>query len=254
MNLFYKSIGQGQPLLILHGLFGSADNWLTHAKNWSSQYQVFLIDQRNHGHSPHAEEMTYAHMAEDLFEWVTQHNLRDILLLGHSMGGKTAMTFAQEYPFLVEKMVVVDMGIRAYPPHHQTIFEGLLAVDVEHCQSRQEAENRLLPFVPDASTRQFLMKNLFWKEPGKLAWRFNLPTLYREIGHIMVGLEPQPCDVNTCFIRGGQSNYVRPEDIADIQHLFPNSTFTTIENAGHWVHAEAPLEFSNEVMRFLEQG
>ncbi|MEN9640223.1 MAG: hypothetical protein RLZZ262_2092 [Bacteroidota bacterium] len=254
MKLFYKTFGEGQPLLILHGLFGSADNWLTHAKNWSEHYQVFLIDQRNHGHSQHHEAMSYAHMAEDLFELIAENNLRDILLLGHSMGGKTAMTFAQEYGFLIEKMIVVDMGIRAYPPHHQTIFDGLNAVDVEHCASRQEAENRLLPFVPDASTRQFLMKNLFWKEPGKLAWRFNLPVLHREIEHIMVGLEHKICDVKSLFIRGGQSNYIKPEEFASIHALFPKSKIATVENAGHWVHAEAPAEFSDLVIDFLHNG
>lgn len=254
MNLFFKTLGEGQPLLILHGLFGSADNWLTHAKNWSAHYQVFLIDQRNHGHSSHTETMSYAHMAEDLFELVASQNLRDIVLLGHSMGGKTAMTFAQEYGFLIEKMIVVDMGIRSYPPHHQTIFEGLLAVDVDHCASRQEAEQRLLPFVPDEGTRQFLLKNLYWREHGKLDWRFNLPVLHREIEHIMVGLEAKVCPVNTCFIRGGQSNYIRPEDVAGIQHLFPQSQIRTIEQAGHWVHAEAPAAFSEMVLDFLHTG
>jgi pimeloyl-ACP methyl ester carboxylesterase len=251
MNLFFKTLGEGQPLLILHGLFGSADNWLTHARNWSQHYKVYLIDQRNHGHSPHADTMSYELMAEDLFELIARENLRDIMLLGHSMGGKTAMTFAQEYPFLIEKMVVVDMGIKPYPPHHQIILEGLNALDIAHCASRQEAEKHLLHYVPDDGTRQFLLKNMYWKNPGELAWRFNLPVLTRDIGRVMEGLSDTVCQVETLFLRGALSNYVPDADFQSINTIFPMATFQTIAHAGHWVHAESPDDFSHEVLAFL---
>jgi esterase len=251
MKLFFKTIGEGQPLLVLHGLFGSADNWLTHARQWSEHYKVYLIDQRNHGHSPHTDQQTYSAMAEDLFELIAQENLRDILLLGHSMGGKTAMTFAQSYPFLIEKMIIVDMGIKAYPPHHQRIFQGLNAVDIVNCKTRQDAEMRLLPFVEEAETRQFLMKNMYWKSQGELAWRFNLPILARDIDFIMQGLAEELCPVRTCFIRGGDSHYVADQDWSAIKALFPNSELSTIEKAGHWVHAESPALFAEAVNRFL---
>lgn len=253
MKLFHKTLGEGQPLLILHGLFGSADNWLTLAKSWSAQYKVYLIDQRNHGHSPHDNAHSYAAMSEDLFELVAEENLRDMIVLGHSMGGKTAMTFAQAYPFLIEKLIVVDMGIKAYPPHHQQIFEGLNAVDIEHCTTRQLAEERLQPFVADASTRQFLMKNVYWKNPGELAWRFNLPVLDSQINRIMEGLQLQTCDVDTCFIRGQRSHYILDQDWASIQSVFTNSALRSIPDAGHWVHAEAPAAFSQAVLDFLGQ-
>jgi esterase len=252
MKLFYKILGEGQPLLLLHGLFGSADNWLTHAKNWSQHYKVYMIDQRNHGHSSHHQETSYSAMAEDLFELVVDEQLRDILLLGHSMGGKTAMAFAQEYSFLIEKMVIVDMGIKAYPPHHQRIFDGLRAVQIEECISRHEAEQRLLPFVPHDATRQFLLKNMYWKNPKELAWRFNHEALESNITAIMRGLPMKSADVNTLFIRGETSDYIADNDWPCIQHAFPKSQLITIPQAGHWVHAESPQAFSNAVLRFLE--
>jgi esterase len=252
MKLFYKTIGEGQPLLLLHGLFGSADNWLTHAKNWSPHYKVYMIDQRNHGHSNHHDEINYAAMSEDLFELVAEEQLRDILLLGHSMGGKTAMTFAQDYSFLIEKMIIVDMGIKAYPPHHQRIFEGLHAVKIEQCASRLEAEQRLIPFVPHDATRQFLLKNMYWRNPGELAWRFNHKALEENISNIMQALQPIPADVKTLFIRGESSDYIIDSDWPSITQLFPNGKLTTIPQAGHWVHAESPQTFSNEVLNFLE--
>jgi esterase len=252
MKLHYKTLGEGQPLLILHGLFGSADNWMTHAKQWAEEYQVYLIDQRNHGHSEHSDQHTYDLMSEDLFELIASENLRDIILLGHSMGGKTAMKFAQSYSFLIEKLIVVDMGVKAYPPHHQRIFEGLFAVDIAHCPTRQMAEQRLMPFVEEPSTRQFLMKNMYWKSPGELAWRFNLEVLSKQIDGVMVGLEEIQSEVPTCFIRGLQSHYILDQDWPSIQNVFPRSQLKGIEGAGHWVHAEAPTAFIQAVKEFLE--
>jgi pimeloyl-ACP methyl ester carboxylesterase len=178
MKLFHRVLGEGPPLLILHGLFGSSDNWQTHARVFAETHTVYLIDQRNHGHSPHALEMNYDLMAHDLFELMADLGLRDVRLIGHSMGGKTIMRFAQQYGFLIDRMVVADMGVKAYPPHHEQVFQGLFSVDVEHCPTRKEAEERLSAFVSDAGTLQFLLKNLYWKEPGLLDWRFNLSVLF----------------------------------------------------------------------------
>jgi esterase len=251
MNLFYKSIGEGPPLIILHGLFGSSDNWLTHAKEFAKHFTVFLVDQRNHGHSPHSPTMNYDAMAEDLEELIASLHLRDITLLGHSMGGKTAMRFAQTHAFLIEKLIVVDMGVKAYPPHHDIIFKGLYAVDVDSCTSRKEAEDRLKPHVQDDSTRQFLLKNLYWKEPSKLAWRFNLDALHTNINSIIDSLPQERIAMPTLFVRGELSNYILSNDMEPIKEMVPNAQFVTIKNAGHWVHAEAPEDFRQAVWNYI---
>ncbi len=252
MKLFHKTLGEGQPLLILHGLFGSADNWQTLAKTFAEDFKVYLIDQRNHGHSPHSLEHTYDLMATDLYDLVAEEGIRDFALLGHSMGGKTILRFAQQYGFLIDKMIVADMGIKSYPPHHDEVFAGLFAVDVERCESRQQAEQRLSLHLTDAGTRQFLMKNLYWKEPGKLAWRFNLQVLFDQRGEMMKEIPPVNIDIETLFIRGGRSKYILDEDMPAIKALVPNATFDTIESAGHWLHAEEPQIFLDKCLAFLK--
>jgi esterase len=252
MILFHRQIGEhGKPLVILHGLFGSGDNLQTHAKNWSTHFQVFIIDNRNHGHSPHDEEMTYDLMALDLKETLDKLNLTSIYLLGHSMGGKMAMRFAQLFPEIVEKLIVVDMGVKAYPPHHQIIFEGLEAVNVSDCPSRKEAESRLARFVSEISTQQFLLKNLYWKTETTLAWRFHLDALKTNISHILSALPLVTCSVECLFLHGGKSNYVLVTDEEQIKELFTHAQIACIENAGHWVHVEAPTLFSQSVLNFL---
>jgi esterase len=251
MKLFSRTIGEGAPLLILHGLFGSSDNWQTHAKKLSQFFEVHLIDQRNHGHSPRNEVMNYDVLAEDLYDYVAERGLRDLLLIGHSMGGKTIMRFAQKYNFLIDRMIVADMGIRRYPPHHDTVFRGLFAVDVENCPGRKEAEERLSEHITDPATRQFLLKNLYWKEHGKLAWRFNLPVIFEQRDHLMAALPAERIDAHTLFLRGGLSHYVADEDIPSIQQIAVNSEFDTISNAGHWLHAEAPEVFLEKSISFF---
>lgn len=252
MILFHRQLGEsGKPLVILHGLFGSGDNWQTHAKQWSQYFQVFILDNRNHGHSPHDNEMNYDVMAHDLKETLDQLNLSNVYLLGHSMGGKMAMRFAQLFPRYVEKLIVVDMGIKAYPPHHQLIFDGIAAVHVEDCSSRKEAENRLAPYVAELSTQQFLLKNLYWENENTLAWRFNLFALKTNIHHIISSLPSVVCHTRTLFLFGGKSNYVLATDQEEMTTSFPHCTFECIPEAGHWVHAESPLKFSQTVLNFL---
>lgn len=251
MKLFFRTLGEGKPLLILHGLFGSGDNWQSLAKQYAEHYKVYLIDQRNHGHSPFSDEMSYDAMSEDLYNLMADEGLRDVYLIGHSMGGKTALRFAQQYDFLIEKMIVADMGIKEYRPHHEEIFKGLLAVDIEHCESRREAEERLSVHVQEEGTKQFLLKNMYWKEPGKLAWRFNLPVLYNTRHEVVKAIPAEKINVETLFLKGGKSNYVPETDFESIRELVPHSRFVTIENAGHWLHAEAPQEFMSHTLEFL---
>ncbi len=251
MKLYFKTFGEGRPLMILHGLFGSSDNWLSHAKEFAQHFKVYLIDLRNHGRSPHSNDFSYDAMAEDLLELIADENLRDVLLVGHSMGGKTILRFAQSHSFLIERMIVADMGVKSYKPHHDEIFKGLFAVDVENCASRKEAEERLSAFIAEESTRQFLLKNIYWKEQGKLAWRFNLQALFDNRGEIILPLPDVQIETPTLFIRGELSNYIQETDFESILELVPQATFRTIDKTGHWVHAEAPETFRKMVLDYL---
>lgn len=252
MKLHYRILGEtGQPIIILHGLFGTSDNWQTLGKVFAQEHKVFMVDARNHGHSPHTDEMDYFAMAEDAKELITTEKIEKPIIIGHSMGGKTAMYFAQQYPELLDKLIVVDMGAKKYPPHHQQIFDALLAVDLNVVKTRKEAEAIVSSHFNDQTIIQFLLKNLYWDEQQNLAWRMNLPVLIRDIENILVAVLPKTCLKPTLFIRGGRSNYVLNEDWQDIQELFPNSKLETIEPAGHWVHAESPKEFYSIVKEFI---
>jgi len=187
MKLYSNILGdQGKPLLIVHGLFGMGDNWKTLGKRFEEEagFQVHLIDQRNHGRSPHTNEFSYELMAEDLVEYCEEHQLEKVVLIGHSMGGKTAMELATKHPKLLEALIVVDIAPKSYPPHHDTILEGLTALYEETLTSRKQADEKLAEYIDNWSVRQFLLKNLYWKEKGKLAFRMNLPVLkekYEEV-------------------------------------------------------------------------
>ncbi len=252
VQLNHKIIGTGQPLLIVHGLFGSLDNWQTHAKTLSEYYQVILVDARNHGHSPHTDAHDYDLMSDDLRLLIENLGLSRVSLIGHSMGGKAVMRFAQRFPQHVHKLIVVDMGIKAYPMHHDVIIAGLHAVDFERLTSRGAVDKILEGYISDFSVRQFLMKNLYWIEPGKrLAWRMNLPVLEKEMPKILTALPHESVDADTLFLYGTLSNYVLESDMPEIEELFPSATFEAVENAGHWVHAEKPQEFLDSVLRFM---
>lgn len=250
MKLHYRELGEGKPLMILHGLFGFSDNWQTHAKKLADYYRVILVDLRNHGHSPWSEEFSYDLMAQDVLELIDDLQLEDLILVGHSMGGKTAMRLAQLREEVLEKLVVVDMGIKAYPMHHEHIIAGIRAVDIDHISSRREAEEQLSKYIDSYGIKQFLLKNIYWKEKGKLAWRMNIDVLEREMPEILKALPEGEVTVPTLFIRGELSNYILDEDIPNIEHQFIDSEVVTIKGAGHWVHAEAPDEFLNVLLSF----
>ena len=251
MLLHYKELGEGKPLIILHGLFGTSDNWQTHAKKLSEYYRVILVDQRNHGHSPWSEDFTYEYLADDLEELIIHLGIDKFTLIGHSMGGKTAMYYAQKYPSRLEKMVVVDIGIKKYPMHHNEIIKGIKSLDLSTLTSRSEAENAMKPFVDSYGVRQFLLKNLYWIEKGKLAWRMNVEVLEREMEEILAPIPNIEVWTPTLFIRGAMSNYILDEDWDEIEEIFPDAILETIENAGHWVHSEQPEEFIEMVLGFV---
>ncbi len=251
MKLHYRIVGEeGFPLVILHGLFGFSDNWQTHAKKLSSYFKVILVDLRNHGHSPWSDNFSYSLMVEDVSDVLSTLQIHKCILLGHSMGGKVAMHFAQKYTEKLEKLIVVDIGIKAYPMHHQHILEGIHAIDTNQLTSRKEAEEILEKYIDSDGVRQFLLKNLYWKDKGKLDWRMNIKVLEAQMQEILSAVPVQIVKTPTLFIRGELSNYILDEDFQEIQDVFPDSDILTIENAGHWVHAEAPEIFINEVLNF----
>jgi esterase len=251
MKLHFRTIGDGKPLFIIHGLFGSSDNWQTLGKRFAEHYKVCFVDQRNHGHSPHSDDFNYDLMVEDLHELVTDLGEQNINIIGHSMGGKTAIGFAARYPDLVEKMVIADISHKGYPMHHDTILEGLNALDLSVIKSRGEAETILSEYIEQPGIRQFLLKNLYWVEPGRLGWRINLPVLNKTVPNILHEIKFETIDTPALFMRGELSNYILESDFDAIAEKFPNSEIHTIKGAGHWVHAEAPEEFYTVVRNFI---
>ena len=243
-------------MLIFHGLFGSGDNWTTHAKKWAENgFCVYTIDQRNHGRSSHSDEMNYQLMRDDAIDLIAEENLRDIILLGHSMGGKTVMHVAQELEFLIEKLIVVDMGVKRYPRHHDAVFQALRSVPLDEIHSRAEAEELFAKTTVDKATQLFLLKNLYWKEPGKLDWRFNLNALENHIEEILAEVPLNAVvQTPTLFIKGELSNYILNEDKPELERLFANAQLTEVKNSGHWPHAESPEFFFQEVLNFSLNG
>lgn len=254
MKLHYRTIGEGEPLFILHGLFGSADNWQTLGKQFAETYKVYFVDQRNHGHSPHSPEFSYQLMADDFYELVRDLGYKKINLLGHSMGGKTAITFARDHAELINKLIIVDISHKRYSLHHDRILEGLNAIDLEKIKTRGAADKELSAYISEIGVRQFLLKNLYWVEPGKLGWRINLPVLTDKIETIVDAIDVLEINVPTLFIRGGRSNYILESDFDNIHKTFTSSTIYTIAESGHWIHAEAPVKFYNRVMDFLSES
>lgn len=250
--LHSKVFGEGKPLVILHGLFGMLDNWQGLAKQFGQFFETHIVDQRNHGKSFHASEHSYDLMCEDLLHYLDQNKLDKVYLMGHSMGGKTAMLFAAKYPKRVEKLVVVDIAPKYYAPHHQEILAGLHAVEKADVKSRKEADTILSQHFSQLGIRQFLLKNLYWKTKEDLSFKFNLSVLSNEIQNVGEALIEDVVFVEpTLFIDGENSNYILPEDHELIESHFPDVEIVEIENAGHWVHAENPQSFFDEVSRFL---
>ncbi len=254
MNLHSVILGEGQAFIFLHGFLGMSDNWKTLGTKFSEEgYEVHLIDQRNHGRSFHSEVFNYEVMVKDLKRYCDKHQLNDIVLLGHSMGGKTAMLFAGEYPEMVSKLIVADISPRSYPAQHEDILKGLSALDFQTIKSRGAADKELEMYVSDIGTRQFLLKNLYWIEKGELALRINLEVLNANINEVGEALPMHvKFEKETLFLRGDRSKYIRSQDESLIHTHFPKAEIITISNAGHWLHAENPTEFYAVVMDFLK--
>jgi esterase len=253
MRLAYKKTGNGQPLVILHGLFGMSDNWMTIGKNLADDFTVYLVDQRNHGQSPHAAEFSYPVLAEDLYDFCTQHHLNGFHLLGHSMGGKTALLYAEKYPQTIHKLIVADMALRAYDhPHFRSFLKALLSVDPDVIKSRADADALLAEKIPQPRIRQFLLKNLHWTSKNQFKWRINLQSIAQNLDYIMGRIDiKSPFPGPVLFLRGDQSDYINDPDIKEIMSIFPQAEISTITGAGHWLHAEKPDQFLEIIWQFL---
>ena len=254
MKLAFREFGSGQPLIILHGLFGQSDNWNTLAKNFGEKgFHVFTLDQRNHGLSPHSDEWNYEVMATDLKEFIDDHQLHNPILLGHSMGGKTVLFFELKYSGIAQKLIIVDIAARAYEPHHNDVLKALHAVDFNAITTRKEADVLMNTYLTDFGTKQFLLKNIYWKDEGntQMAWRFNLEAITKNYDNIGVTVPNFKSAIQTLIINGEKSNYITEHDKLDFKTRFSDVQFKTILNAGHWVHAEKPQEFFEAVINFL---
>ena len=252
--LHSKILGEGKPLLILHGFMGMSDNWRTLGAQFAEEgYQVHLIDQRNHGKSFHSPDFDYNRLSTDVINYIAHYQLEDVRLLGHSMGGKTAMQLATSQPGLVTRLIVADIAPKDYPPPHRNLLAALAALDLDRISSRKEADEALSVYLPDLRLRQFLLKNLYWADRGKLAFRLNLEVLRNRLKIIGGNINPKMSyEGPTLFLRGDQSDYITPDDIPEIKKLFPKVVITVIENAGHWLHAENTSQFFEKTLQFLK--
>jgi pimeloyl-ACP methyl ester carboxylesterase len=251
MKLFSRISGQGQPLLIIHGLFGMSDNWQSIGRQFSDFFEVHLIDLRNHGRSPHSSNFNYDVMVEDLVKYITERELSKVILMGHSLGGKTVMELAVKHSELVEKLIVVDIAPKAYPVHHDLIIEGLNKLNFNEIKSRAQADQLLAQEVKEQSVRQFLLKSLYWKEKKRLAFRFNLYAIASHIKEVGRSLAHGTAYSKAClFVDGADSSYINEEDEDLILIHFPNAEIITINDAGHWVHAQQPKQFYETILRF----
>ena len=256
MKLLHSQVqGEGEPLIIIHGFLGMGDNWKTLANAFAERFEVHLIDQRNHGRSFHSDDFSYELMVEDLVHYMDHHKMNKAHLLGHSMGGKTAMLMSVEHPERVDHLVVADIAPKFYPPHHQFILDALNAVDFSVVTSRTEIDEIFQRYIPEKGIRQFLLKNVYRKGRGQLGYRFNLHGLEENIDEVGAELPPHAMsETPTLFLRGVHSGYITEQDEALIAAHFPNSKIIDIPDAGHWLHAENPDDFYKNVVRFLENS
>lgn len=252
MKLFYKQLGEGKPIIIIHGLFGSSDNWLTISKRLSEHYKIYLPDIRNHGLSPHSDDHNYQLMVNDIVEFINEHKIDKPVIIGHSMGGKIAMKLAIDYPDLIDKIIIVDIAPKMYQHEHKDYIETLLSINLNNVKSRDEVEKRLIDKIPDRGVRLFLLKNLYRKDDMSFGWRINLESIYRNIREIEGYTTDSTSNIKALFLQGELSKYIKDSDYSLIKSVFPNSEIIKIENAGHWLHAEKPTEVYDAMANFLK--
>ncbi len=252
MKLFFKKLGKGKPIIILHGLFGSSDNWLTIAKKFSDRFSLYLPDLRNHGQSPHNDSHSYLEMANDLKEFISDNQIIDPIIIGHSMGGKVAMSFAIDNPDIAKKIIIVDIAPKMYEHENRSYLKALMEINLDQIKSRDEADKLLVDKIPEKGVRLFLLKNLYRKDDLSFGWRLNLKSIYENIKLIEGYTTDKHSDIEALFIQGELSKYIQDSDYPLIKKVFPNSQVIKINDSSHWVHAEKPLEIYNAISSFIE--
>jgi esterase len=253
MLLNYQIQGEGEPLIILHGLFGTLENWGSQIKSLAAQFQVIAVDLRNHGRSEHSKEMSYALMATDIAQLMAHLKLPKAHIIGHSMGGKAAMQLALNQPELIDQLIIVDIAPVAYGSHHDDVFKGLHSVELSSLKSRSDADKQLAKYIPELGVRAFLLKNLYRTEEKAFAWRMNLEILHQQYKNISKAPQGSPYLPKMLFIKGANSDYMVPAYRDDVIRLFPNAGYTVIKDAGHWPHAEKPEVFTRTVLDYLQK-
>ncbi len=264
MKLFYRKKGEGPVVVIIHGLYGSSDNWMNMGKKLAENHTVYMIDQRNHGRSPFSNENSYDDLKNDLAEFFIDHAISKATILGHSMGGKVAMWFAADYPEKVEKLVVADIAPKNYLQNkensqfylHQNILLAMQEIDFSLVKKRGDVDDRLAEKIDNPRIRQFLLKNVTKnKKTRQYRWQVNVDVLYDSLEEIIAGVNPQWLDDRipitrypVIFIRGMKSNYILPEDEKEIKKIYPDARIIDIPKAGHWLHAEQPQKFMEAVV------
>ncbi|MEQ9466831.1 MAG: alpha/beta fold hydrolase [Ekhidna sp.] len=252
MKLHFRTLGEGEPLIIMHGVFGSSDNWQTLGKVFADRFKVYLVDLRNHGNSPHSDEFDYDVMVKDVVELMEDEGISKAHILGHSMGGKVAMHLATQQAARVDKLIIVDIAPKYYPPHHQQIFEGFHSVDLATLENRKDADDQMAVVIKNFGVRQFILKNLDRNKDGSFSWKLNLSAIERAIEKVGEGIEGDlRFEGQTLFIAGGKSDYITDQDHELIREHFPKALIATVKDAGHWVHAEKPKELGEMVIEFL---
>lgn len=254
MKLNYKSYGtSGDTVILMHGIFGMLDNWHSFASQLANDFRVFTLDLRNHGRSPHSDSFTYEDMIADLDEFISDHDLENISLVGHSMGGKTAMHYALKYPDKISKLCVLDIGIKYYPPRHDYIFKALCSLDLSTFHSRNEIDEYLSEQIASFAIRQFLIKNIKRSKEGQFAWKMNLPVIRENYEKVTAWIPTgQSFEKSTLFVRGANSSFILMDDWPGIKEIFPGASLVSIPGAGHWLHAEKPYELLKTLKTFLD--
>ena len=264
MKLFFRETGEGCPLVILHGLYGSSDNWITFARNLGQYFKVYIPDQRNHGQSPHNDDHSYSALSDDLMQFLLENNINNPVVIGHSMGGKTAMFFAAKYPEKLRAMIILDISPGGYYENsqapsgflkHSDIVKYLMDLPLNKFNSREDADKELGKSIKPERIRLFLLKNITRDNSGNFAWKLNLRALKDNLDNILSGIDPniiKPPKIPILFIRGALSGYINEDAINLINDLYPMSEIKTIEGAGHWIHAEKPDELFALILDFLK--
>lgn len=252
VHLNYKKYGEGDPLIVLHGLFGSLDNWATLARQWSDTFTVYAVDLRNHGKSPHTSSHTINNMATDIQDFISEHNIKNPVLLGHSMGGKAAMETVLTHPDQIRGLIIADMGAQSYPRGHDEIFSAIRSLNLEEAESRKYIEEKLSDTIDDKGIVYFISKNISRTKEG-YHWKMNIDTLERDYEEVLKAIRPgRIFDKPTLLLKGEKSNYVNEENINLLRQLFPRIKIEAIKDSGHWVHAENPDLFEQRVRSFMK--